>query len=428
MNVKGIFLLSLVLTAGCSSEDSSVPAGPAPEAAPAPASIAGQWRGVLASPGGELPFELVIDEGQASGYVLNGEERVEFSDVVREADQVVMSYRWYDSEITANISADGSVMRGRWRKTYEKGLDSALPFSATKGMAVRFLPLAGSAGSATDISGSWQVAFTDEDGTEPAQGEFQQNGSRVSGTFLTPTGDYRYLAGSFEQNRLRLSAFDGGHVFLFDATLDAAGRLRGDFWSRDTYHATWQGSRAEVGQEILPDAWEQVSMIDDSAAVSFAFSNLLGQTISLADQRYDGKVVLVNLFGSWCPNCNDEAPVLSRWYREHRDQGLEIIGLAFEYTGDLERDREMVRRFKERHNIDYELLLAGTYDKAEAAAALGFLDKVAAYPTTLFLDRQHQVQRIHSGFAGPGTGDYHTQMVSELELELERLLASDGSE
>ncbi|MEM6573353.1 MAG: TlpA disulfide reductase family protein [Pseudomonadota bacterium] len=421
----GTFALTAMLLTGCGDDGATSAPREAEGEAPAGTTIAGSWRAVLSSPGGELPFELVIGDDQASGYVLNGEEQVPFGTVVRNGSELVMSYPWYDSEITAELSDDGSVMRGRWRKTHEGGKDSALPFSATRGMAIRFLPLAssGSDDPPASIDGAWRVEFSDEDGTEPARGEFVQVGQAVTGTFLTPTGDYRFLAGSFEENRLRLSAFDGAHVFLFDARLDEEGTLSGDFWSRETYHATWEASRADEGEEILPDAWEQVSLNSDSNQIDFEFQNLVGETVSLKDPRFEGKVVLVNLFGSWCPNCNDEAPLLSRWYRERRDEGLEIVGLAFEFTGDVERDRVMIGRFRDRHEIEYELLLAGVNDKEEAAATLCFLDKVVAYPTTLFLDRDHQVQRIHSGFAGPGTGEFHTEMLKELQAELDRLLA-----
>ncbi|MFK7956457.1 MAG: TlpA disulfide reductase family protein [Lysobacterales bacterium] len=423
MNGKIAMVVLVLSMLGCSSEDNA--SGSGTESTSAPVSIAGQWRAVLTSPGGELPFELVIGNDQSSGHVLNGEEVVPFSEVTRDGQHIEMTYRWYDSEITAEVSADGAVMRGRWRKTYENGVDSSLPFSATRGMAVRFLPLPGQS-ETVDISGTWAVEFTDEDGNEPARGEFVQTGKQVSGTFMTPTGDYRYLAGSFEQGRLRLSAFDGGHVFLFDAALNDDGSLVGDFWSRETYHATWKASRASEGQEILPDAWAQVAMSDGVAGVSFAFENLKGQTVSLSDPRYAGKPVLLNLFGTWCPNCNDEAPILSRWYSEYRDQGLEIVGLAFEYTGDVERDREMIGRFKARHDIDYELLLAGTFDKGDAADTLDFIDNITAYPTTIFLDKNHKVQKIHSGFSGPGTGSHHTEMVAELKSEMLSLLTKNA--
>ncbi len=391
----------------------------------APPDLTGTWRAVLASPGGELPFRLEIERDGESyrAAAVNGEERAPFSHVAVDGRQVELGFSWYDAEIRAELSADGAVMRGRWRKTAAGGKDSALDFSATRGMAVRFLPPPATASAPfDDVSDAWSVEFTDEDGTEPARGEFVQTGTQVEGTFLTPTGDYRYLEGSYANGRLRLSTFDGAHAFLFTASARPDGSLHGDFWSRDTYHATWRAVRAGSG-DALPDAWSQVELTTTDQTISFAFEDLDGEVVTLADERFAGKPVIVNLFGSWCPNCNDEAPLLARWYREHRERGLEMVGLAFEYTGDAGRDREMVRRFRDRHGIDYPLLIAGTSDKADAAAAIGFLDRVLAYPTTIFLDRDHQVVKIHSGFAGPGTGEHYTALVAEFEVEIERLLA-----
>jgi thiol-disulfide isomerase/thioredoxin len=145
--------------------------------------------------------------------------------------------------------------------------------------------------------------------------------------------------------------------------------------------------------------------------------------VSLSDERFRDKVVVVNIFGSWCPNCNDEAPLLEDWYRRYHDRGLEIVGLAFEFTGDRERDARMVRKFARRHGIEYPLLLAGTSDKAVAARTLQHLDRLVAYPTTVFIGRDGKVRRIHSGFAGPGTGEHHERLVRELETLLESLLA-----
>ncbi len=132
---------------------------------------------------------------------------------------------------------------------------------------------------------------------------------------------------------------------------------------------------------------------------------------------------MVNVFGSWCPNCNDEAPLLAEWYRRYRDRGLEIVGLAYEFTGDPERDRRLVRRFAKRYGIDYPLLLAGVSDKAAAAETLPDLTAVLSYPTTIFIGRDGKVRKIHSGFAGPGTGRHHEELVAKLEAAIEELLA-----
>ncbi len=424
--MKKTFLL-LFLTAfffGCNAEDSTSNTSATAADSEEMASVAGTWRAVLQSPGGELPFTLVIAD-DLSAEILNGHESTPLSGVRQEGRSVVLSFEWYDSEITAQLESDDR-MSGMWRKTVPEG-DSKLPFVATRGEAPRFLPLQDAqiepSPAELEIGGSWSAIFTDEDGTEMARGEFLPEEGSLTGTFLTPTGDYRFLAGSYEGGILRLSTFDGAHAFLFQAKAEEDGSLAGDFWSRDTYHATWTAQPLTGDETILPDAWEQVGLTNDDGSFSFTFPDLDGNSVSLSDERFAGKAVIVNIFGSWCPNCNDEAPFLAKWHEQYKDQGLEVIGLAYEFTGDPERDRRVVRAFAERYGIEYPILLAGTSDKADAAATLPDLTAVLAYPMSIFIGRDGKVRKIHSGFAGPGTGVHHERLITKLETTIATLLA-----
>ena len=383
--------------------------------------ITGLWRGVLSSPGGELPFGIDISkEGENySAKILNGEERVDTSSVEFNHRELIIHFDWYDARIKATISEDGQQLNGEWSKTAPEGI-SRLPFLASRGYDYRFRQELDNAEN-SNVAGNWEVVFSDEDGDDVAVAEFSQQGKIVNGTFLTPTGDYRFLAGSASNQQLRLSAFDGAHAFLFSAQLDD-GLLQGDFWSRDSYHASWQASKAEDTSSYLPSSWEMNKITTKDNSISFAFENLAGETIQLSDERFNHKPVLVNLFGTWCPNCNDEAPVLAKFYDKYRAQGLEMVGLAFEFTEDPVRDKRQISRFKQRHNINYPLLLAGVNDKTKATKILGFLDKVKSYPTTIFLDSNHHVVKIHTGFSGPGTGEHYNKLVNELEAEIIALL------
>jgi thiol-disulfide isomerase/thioredoxin len=398
------------------------PEAPPPAAEGGP--LVGTWRAVLLSPGGDLPFGLEITRrgSELEAVAVSGSERAPFSTVELDGADVTLAFDHYDSRIEARL--EDERMTGRWWKTVPGGI-SSLEFAATRGAAERFTPVDPPAPPApfADLSGAWRVEFVDEDGSEPARGEFYQQGKRVTGTFLTPTGDYRFLEGSFEAGLLRLSTFDGGHAFLFHARARADGGLEGDFWSRDTYHARWTAVRAVDGEPILPDAWGLAGLTNDDGRFRFAFEDLEGRLLSSDDPRFRKKVVLANIFGSWCPNCNDEAPLLAEWDRRYRDRGLEIVGLAYEYSGHRERDRRYVRKYAERHGIAFPLLLAGISDKAAAAETLPDLSAVIAFPTSVFIGRDGRVRRIHSGFSGPGTGEHYEKLVAELETLIETLLA-----
>jgi thiol-disulfide isomerase/thioredoxin len=220
-----------------------------------------------------------------------------------------------------------------------------------------------------------------------------------------------------------LSTFDGAHAFLFQARASNDGKLAGDYWSRDSYHATWSATRSDDAGATLPDGWKDVGLTNPEGRFQFRFPDLEGRPVALTDERFRGKVVLVNIFGSWCPNCNDEAPLLAAWDRKYRDRGLQIVGLAYEFTGNAVRDREMVRRFAKRYGITYPLLLAGVSDKKKASVTLPDLTRVIAYPTSLFIGRDGKVKKIYSGFAGPGTGKHFDALRTEMESVIESMLA-----
>jgi thiol-disulfide isomerase/thioredoxin len=389
-----------------------------------PRSIEGEWRAVLTSPGGELPFALRVARGRA--VIINSTEQAPVSAVAVHDSAVTIRFDHYDSAIHATLSDDGNTMTGAWTRTVPAGL-CRLAFRATRGKQPRFRRIASVITSGFgEMNGIWKAEFTDSDGVSPARGEFRQDRQtdRVTGTFLTPTGDDRYLDGSFQNGLLRLSTFDGAHAFLFQAHLSPDGnKLTGDYWSRDSYHATWTATRSNDAGATLPDGWKDVGLTNNEGRFQFRFPDLDGNPVALTDSRFQNKVALVNIFGSWCPNCNDEAPLLAAWDRKYRDRGLEIVGLAYEFTGDAARDREMVRRFAKRYGIGYTLLLAGVSDKKKASATLPDLTRVVAYPTSVFIGRDGKVRKIYSGFAGPGTGAHYDKLRTELETEIGTLLA-----
>lgn len=389
--------------------------------APKVTDITGLWRGVLASPGGELPFgiEIAKEDKTFSAKILNGPERVDTSSVELNDNTLTINFEWFDARLKAQLNENGDSMTGSWSKTTSgKDQTSSLPFTANRSYEHRFKQEL-TQHTESSVVGNWKTTFTDEDGDSLAVGEFNQQGQIVSGTFLTPTGDYRFLSGVANDNKLYLSAFDGAHAFLFDAVIQGDRIINGNFWSRESYHATWQANKSNDTSSFLPSSWEMNEATDKA---SFAFEDVDGKLIQLSDERFKNKPVLINLFGTWCPNCNDEAPVLAKFYDQYNPQGLEIVGLAFEYTEDIERDRKQITAFKKRHKINYPILLAGGNDKDKATKVLGFIDDLKSYPTTVFLDRDHNVVKINTGFSGPGTGEHYTKLVEELEQEINVLL------
>ena len=434
-------VLALMLLAACDATESSTGMSSSPAATAqveARPDVVGTWRATLTTPGGELPFGLVIERGAESesptAVVINGSERIEPSRVTLEGRTLVLGFDVYDSEIRAEL--EGDALTGTWVHTMPGGRETmrfaARPVIASEGEAPRFsgaVPVPAHPVPAS-IDGDWSVVFTVPGGpTFPAQAVIASKGEELEATFLTDTGDFRWLAGRYEHGRLELSCFDGAHAFLLRADVDESGALDGGFWAMGGMHATWRATRMAAGAASpLADPTKVVALSPAAkdGRLELAFPDLQGKLVRLDDPRFEGKVVVVDVFGTWCPNCNDQAPVLARWQREYGPRGLELVGLAFEMTGDAERDRTFVRRYAERHGLEFPLLLAGTSDKAVAAAALPGLTKIVSYPTTIFIGRDGRVRTIYNGFAGPATGEHHTALVAAMERELEELLGEAG--
>lgn len=403
------------------------PSAPSPRTPAAPVVEPGElelgpWRARLTSPGGELPFglELAREDGALRADLVNGPERIPVPEVSFDGATLVLALPHYDSRIEARLG--GGRLTGAWRKRSGAERWAELPFEAEPGPGPRFRPPSDgapdAAGAGASLDGRWAVRF--ESSADPAVGLFETaRGGELAGTFLTTTGDYRYLAGDVRGRELRLSCFDGAHAFLFTARLRDDGTLAGDFWSRDTWHETWTARRDDGAS--LPDPYEQTAWTGDLAEV--VLPDLDGVPRSLADPAFAGRARILQVFGSWCPNCHDEAPFLASLHERYGPRGLSVVGLAFELTGDFERDAQQVRRYAARHGVRFPLLVAGTADKRAAARALPALDAVRSFPTTVFLHGDGRVRAVHSGFAGPATGAAHAELVREFEALVEELLA-----
>jgi len=385
--------------------------------------VAGTWRGWLASPGGDLPFGLEIHRGPEGhrAFVRNDPERIEIPERRVEGRRVVLAFPHYDSRIEAEL-VEGSLT-GTWTKRRGADRYSKMAFFAERGAQDRFDDLGPGAPAAERFAGRYRVRF--ESSEDPAVAIFRApDEEHVRGTFLTTVGDYRYLAGAARGHTLHLSCFDGAHAFLFHARRAPDGSLRGDFWSSESWHETWSAVRDDDAE--LPDAFEQTTWTGAIPLDRVVFPDLEGKPRSLDDPAFRGKARILQVFGSWCPNCHDASAYLSELDRRYGPLGLSIVGLAFEHTGDFERDARQVRRCAERHAITYPILVAGLSDKVKATETLRVLDRVRSYPTTIFLRRDGTVRAIHTGFSGPATGKAHRELRREFESILAELLREAG--
>lgn len=439
-----LFAVSFVLYESCITADqtfSALPPGrwravlklesqyvsPNPKGRPLPDKVNVKFEDVVP---GELPFNFdVVYENDTTFRIeiINGEERlvVPAEDIAfgrsksRARDTIRIDFPLYGSYIRANYA--GNVIEGEWVVTTRQNY--SIPFVAHHGKNYRFStvkkePIA-------DLSGKWEATFgLDEDKPYPAIGEFKQTGNLLLGTFLTETGDYRFLEGLVLENKFWLSCFDGSHAFLFEGKIQDDGTLSGAFYSGKHYRTTWEAKRNDDARLTPADSLTFLKPGFDR--FTFSFKNPEGKLISPDDPSYNGKVKIIQIMGTWCPNCRDETMFLVDYLNNKKTPELAVIALAFEKYSDESKAMDALRKYKARLNIPYEIALAGYADKEEASKALPMLNQVLAYPTMIILDKKNRVRRIHTGFSGPATSEFE-DFKSEFEAFISTLCQEESS-
>ncbi len=378
----------------------------------------GPWRGGLqVQDGRELPFGFTLQKTDSSWQiqVSNAGEILQIDEIRLKKDSIYIHMPVFEGYVAATFN--DTLIRGNFI-TESRGRE--VPFLARYGEGSRFpagLP------SKWDVSGIWEVTFSKDTADEyPAKGIFTQKNSIVNGTFRTTTGDYRYLEGRVNGDTLKLSTFDGAHAFLFVAHVEDS-LMQGTFYSGNHFKEPFVG-RMNPDYE-LPDENSLTYLKEGFERFEFQFPDLTGKQVSLADQQFRNKVVIVQIMGSWCPNCLDETKFLVEYLRGHPEDDLEVVALAFEYAKTREKAFRNIERLRKRVGVNYPILLAqfGGGSKMLAHEKLPMLNHVLSYPTTIFIDRDGKVRRIHTGFNGPATGDKYEEFKSEFHSLVMQMLA-----
>jgi len=382
----------------------------------------GTWRATLKTESGvEIPFnfELADSAGKKQLDIINGDERLRVNEISQEGDSILIQMPLFDSEIKAELT--GGSLSGKWIK-HLATTDVAMEFTASPNTNWRFFKTESKA--KVDLNGKWPSTFISADGkdTNVYIGQFIQKGNRLTGTFLSTTGDYRFLEGTVNGNKFYLSCFDGCHALLFSGTVNGDKITDGKLYSGFSSMDNWTGTKDDKAE--LPDAYSLVGLNPGYKSIDFTFPDLKGKPVSLKDEQFKNKVAVIQFFGSWCPNCMDETAFMVPFYNRYKDKGLAVIGLGYERSTDVARGRKNIGRLQKRFNVPYPLLLTGyTNQPGEVLKSLPMLNKFMAFPTTIIIDKKGEVRKIHTGFSGPGTGKYYTEFAEEFDKLITDLLA-----
>ncbi|TVR86840.1 MAG: TlpA family protein disulfide reductase [Saprospirales bacterium] len=357
-----------------------------------------------AVPDDRLPFNFEVrynDADQMEAVFRNAAEEVVVTDIAFGRDMTIakdtLTMRFPGSENYLRAVFAENAMQGYWvvpsRSNYR------VPFEAQFGQNHRFaLPANTKIEDAENFDGRWDVVFNPgSDNPNPAIGEFEQSNLQITGTFMTNTGDYRFLQGNVEDDKLWLSTFDGVFAFLFGAKKFEDGSVEGFFRSGSHYEAEWTARRGEETRLEDPTTITRFK----SDRLEFTALDIDGQEVT--SEKYEGKPLVVLVSGSWCPNCKDAKQLL---HELTSDKDLDVVVLSFERYREKERALPLLKNYNRDLELDLHFYLAGYFDREEAAAKLGIEDRVQSFPTTIFLDSEHRIVSTYTGFSGPATSGY----------------------
>ena len=378
----------------------------------------GIWRGQLSVKDNQAPFLFEVKNAktqQATVILMNGEERVELKGVICRGDSVIIPIESYDAVIKAAVSGD--KLQGRFLKNYIPN-DPGVIFQAQFNNTNRFTSVPNPID--VPVDGKWDVLFVEDKGdTTHNVGIFKTKDHVVTGSILTNSGDMRFLEGTYTATGVLLSAFAGLSPYLIELNFIGKDRFEGTFY-------TTRGKTKLIGTRNdkagLADPYSLTKMKPGKETLSFKLPNMMGQQISLGDERYKNKVVIVSILGSWCPNCLDEMKYLAPWYKANNNRGVEIVGLSFERKDDFAYAKAAISRLKVKYGTEYEILFAGKVGEEATSKALPEVEKVSSYPTTIFIDKKGKVRKIYTGYNGPATGLFYDEFKDEFNKLIDGLL------
>jgi thiol-disulfide isomerase/thioredoxin len=350
--------------------------------------------------------------------IYNGKEVYQLSVKKRIGDTIVYQFPAQDAEWRVAFEKDFSEARGWWTN-YNKKVPVRFPVHLYMTLS-EMIPKPDTI--FPELFGRWKVVF--EPGTpneEVLVGVFQQEmNGRIFGSFLSETGDYRYLHGYAANGKLHLQTYTGYWAFVVEADLNGSNEMTGVFYSGGKSSTPFKATRDEAVQ--LRNEAELTYLIKrDERVVLNNLIKLNGRKTNL-DFSKKGQVTLIQIMGTWCPNCIDETNLLRALKETYGPKGLEIVALGFEVGNDSKKQRSRLKKFAKDLQVNYPVFLAGTSSKEAAAAYFPMLNGIMSFPTSILVDRQGKIIAIHTGFSGPATGTAYTELVEKFKQEIEGAL------
>ncbi len=384
----------------------------------------GKWIGTLEIQTGLfLPFDFSKSESINNQYYIhNSTESISMDIIMETADSLILTFPNFKSNLFFT-KENNKTLTGYWLN-YNKGPDYKIPCvihyeskriktNNTKSIVFDTKQL---------LPEKWEVTFDDGSGsTDKAIGLFHQNQQKqLIGTFATETGDYRFLRGKLFKDSLLLSCFDGAHAYLFVAKFNNPTSIDGIFYSGKHWSTKWTGTVNESFELNHPDS---ITYLVDSSELKFSSYYLDSTVFNFSASENNNEVTVIQLMGTWCPNCMDESRFLQELYAKYHNDGLNIIAVAYEIENSFSNYKQNIERFQNKNGIEYLITIGGKASKELASKQFPYLNKISAFPTSIIIDKKGNIRKIHTGFYGPSTGVYYENYTEKIENLIIQLLS-----
>jgi thiol-disulfide isomerase/thioredoxin len=376
----------------------------------------GLWKGELAMNDRLfIPFSINFSfpKNKIQMEIINSDERLKMR-LKSENDSITAFFPESEAYLKFKLAQNNSEMRGYWVNPNKKTIVK-IPFNAWQINEIIQM-----ASNTSNISGRWKTTFSpNSKEQENAVGIFEQTAGTIKGTFLTETGDYRYLGGTIGNSKFQMSTFNGSWAFLFEGKM-VGDSIYGNFYSGKSYQTTWLAVKDE--QAKLTEETSLTYVVNDQSFQFDKVVDLKGKPFRFPNSKLENKVVVFQIMGTWCPNCMDETKMLNSIYEQYNSKGLEIISLGYEVGTNQKQQINRLKAFKKRLGVKYGVLLAGTNDKIVASSQFPMLNGIMSFPTSIIVDRKGKIRYIHTGFSGPATGEEYEKLQGKFQSEIEELL------
>ncbi len=377
--------------------------------------LSGTWRFELKTDYAKIPFlmEIQSKEKGLTAKIFNGKETIPLENLRfdEKTKRLLIPLQTFEQSLELELQKNKLV---GFHVRHNKKPQVRTPITGEKGVTERFPETATLPKASIDLTGRWKVELKDSTSESTGIVVFTQNKNKLDGSILTPTGDYRYFSGYVSGRKFVTASFDGVFNYLYKGEVKD-GKLQSALLAN--YKTDITGERNN--KATLPDAYKQTEL----PSLEFSFSDLEGKTVSLKDERFKNKPVIVQFFGSWCPNCIDELNFLVPWYKENAKKGIEVVALAFERSLDEKASLRQLKKIRAKKDVSYPILVAGLSVDVKPSDKIKGLKNFISFPTTIFLNKKHEVVKVHAGFTGPGTGEFYEQWKNEFYQTVSELLA-----